>query len=406
VSGLSRRRWLQALALGAAAPPPRLAGAAPEPERPGSPAAPETCPETRLALHDFEPRSMLRTSESRVESARFPVIDVHAHLSGEVRRQDGAAEPDVILRGEPGSLLEAMDRRNVRTIVNLTGGTGDGLRRVLAGFDEAHPGRFLTATVPSYELLEEPRYPQLQADSIQEAAAAGARGLKILKTLGLYLRDAGGKLVAVDDPRFDPMWETCGGLGLPVFIHVADPAAFFLPADRFNERYEELAENPDWSFHGGDFPSREQLLEARNRVVARHPRTRFVGLHVGNNPEDLEWVSGCLDRYPNLDVEIGARIAELGRQPRGARRFFDRHRERILFGSDVVTDEPAAAAERYAARWAITFRFLETEDEYFPYWTGRVPSQGRWHIYGLGLSDEILRSVYHDNAARLLGLPG
>jgi len=311
----------------------------------------------------------------------------------------------VILRGEPGSLVRMMDGKNVRAMVNLTGGTGDGLARVIDTFDAAHPGRFLTATVPSYELLSEPRYPQLQADVIERAAAAGARGLKILKTLGLYLRDPDGTLVPVDDPRFDPMWEACGGLGLPVFIHVGDPAAFFLPVDRFNERYEELAANPDWSFHGRDYPSREALLEARNRVVARHPRTRFVGLHVGNNPEDLETVSGWLERHPNLDVEIGARIAELGRQPRGTRRFFDRHRDRILFGTDVVTDDPAAAAERYAARYEISFRFLETEDEYFPYWTGKVPSQGRWHIYGLGLPDEILKSLYHDNAARLLHLP-
>jgi predicted TIM-barrel fold metal-dependent hydrolase len=220
--------------------------------------------------------------------------------------------------------------------------------------------------------------------------------LKILKVLGLYLREqvTTGPLVKIDDPRFDPMWEACGALGLPVAIHVSDPTAFFLPIDRFNERYEELHRHPDWSFHGKDYPSDADLLAARDRVLARHPNTTFIGLHVGHSSEDLGAASATLDRHPNFHVEIAARIGELGRQPRASRRFFDQYQDRILFGTDGVEDE----------LYPYYFRFLETEDEYFPYGPGPVPAQGRWHIYGIGLPDAILKKVYSENAERLLRL--
>src|SRR6202000_266015 len=161
------------------------------------------------------------------------------------------------------------------------------------------------------------------ADAILGAHQTGARGLKILKTLGLYLREqtTTGSLVKVDDPRFDPMWETCGGLQIPVAIHVSDPLAFFRPTDRFNERYEELSNHPDWSFAGPGFPSNEQILEARTRVFARHPKTTFVALHVGNFAEDLANVSENLDRFSNMTIDTAARIGELGRQPRTAQKF-------------------------------------------------------------------------------------
>ena len=126
--------------------------------------------------------------------------------------------------------------------------------------------------------------------------------MKILKTLGLYLREniTSGTLVKIDDPRFDPMWDACGQLNMPVAIHISDPVAFFTPTDRFNERYEELNNHPDWSFYGGDFPSNAELLAARNRVIARHPKTQFVTLHVGNFSENLHYVAECLDRFPNM----------------------------------------------------------------------------------------------------------
>ncbi|HVF26870.1 MAG TPA: amidohydrolase family protein, partial [Pyrinomonadaceae bacterium] len=241
---------------------------------------------------------------------------------------------------------------------------------------------------------------------IARAKEVGAKGLKLTKTLGLYLREqvTTGPLVKVDDRRLDLMWEAAGALKMPVAIHTSDPEAFFLPIDQSNERFEELNAHPDWSFHGKDFPSNRELHEARNRVVARHRRTQFVVLHVGN-AEDLGWVSEWLDRYPNMHVEIGARIGELGRQPRASRKFFDKYQDRILFGTDAVprgfeTPQQIFGDELYE----IYYRFLETEDEYFDYAPAPKPPQGRWRIYGLGLPETILRKVYWENAARLLGL--
>jgi predicted TIM-barrel fold metal-dependent hydrolase len=408
---INRREWLARLAAGGAGLllPARRAAAAPKPgPQPPSPSpVPPGCP---LPLKHFQPRSMLHVADHKVLRARFPVIDVHAHLSWTKQGSGG------VFRGEemtflatPAQLLEVMDRKNVHTMVNLTGGMGAGLAQTIRYFEGAAPGRFLTFTEPSWARLQEPGYPQWQADEIERAKKAGARGVKVLKTLGLFLREniTSGPLVKIDDPRFDPMWDACGRLGLPVAIHVSDPEAFFLPIDRFNERYDELGNHPDWSFHDRDFPSNAELLAARNRMFARHPQTQFIVLHVGNNAENLAFVSENLDRFPNTVVETGARIGELGRQPRTARRFIEDYQDRVLFGTDAV---PPPDGDNYPQQvfkdelYEIYYRFLETEDEYFDYAPAAVPPQGRWRIYGLGLPEAILKKVYHDNAARILNL--
>jgi predicted TIM-barrel fold metal-dependent hydrolase len=397
---MNRRQWLSALA--ASLPMSRTAFAHAE----QTPAATKPA---RLDLQDFQPRSMLKVPETKVPRARFPVIDFHTHLGSSAKSVSGVPHGEERkFRAAPAELLPIMDQVNLQTMVNLTGGIGSGLRESIARYQTAHPGRFLTFTEPRWSAINNPDYAREQAQEIEAASRLGARGLKVLKTLGLYLREhvSSGPLVTVDDRRFDAMWEACGGARMPVAIHVGDPDAFFLPIDRFNERFEELNNHPDWSFHGRDFPSPRQLYEARNRVLARHPKTVFVVLHVGNNAEDLSYVSECLDRYPNMHVEIGARVGELGRQPRTARRFFDRYQDRILFGTDAVPHGIQTPQQVFGETlYGIYFRFLETEDEYFDYAPAPTPPQGRWHIYGLGLPESILRKVYHDNAARLLGLP-
>jgi predicted TIM-barrel fold metal-dependent hydrolase len=397
---MNRRQWLSAVAAAVAVPGTPRPGTASAVQQPARTPMP-------LELKDFQPRSMLKVPVTRVPRARVPVIDFHTHL-GFRRGTAGVPQGEEVRFLAPAAeLLQVMDRVNLQTMVNLTGGVGGGLSQSIERYQAAHPGRFVTFTEPRYADLNQPNYPREQAADIERAHQAGARGLKVLKTLGLYLREqiTSGPLVAIDDPRFDPMWEACAGTAIPVAIHVSDPEAFFLPTDRFNERFEELNNHPDWSFHGRDFPSNRQLLEARNRMFARHPKTTFVALHVGHNAEDLGYVSECLDRYPNMNVEIGARVGELGRQPRAARRFFDRYQDRILFGTDAIphgTDTPQQVFNQ--ALYEIYFRFLETEDEYFDYAPAPVPPQGRWRIYGVGLPEPILRKVYRDNAARLLGL--
>jgi predicted TIM-barrel fold metal-dependent hydrolase len=407
MSATSRRKWLQQLgagALGAVGGPFTRPVAARGAARPSDPEAP-------LALKDFQPRSMLHVPETQVPRSRFPAIDVHSHLSVTTKGTNGVSVgEDVDLLIAAKDAVAIMDRKNVQAMVNLTGGHGAGLTKTLAAFDRVYPGRFFTCTEPMYERFLEPKFPQLQADAVASAAKAGARGLKILKTLGLYLREkiATGPLVKIDDSRFDPLWEACAALRLPVFIHVADPEAFFLPVDRFNERYDELGFHPDWSFHGKDFPSFKDLMAARDRLYARHPKTQFLSLHVGHDAENLAFVGESMDRFPNMTVELGARIGELGRQPRAARRFFDKFQDRILFGTDAV---PPPEGDKYPQQvfkdelYEIYYRFLETEDEYFDYAPAPVPPQGRWRIYGLGLGEPILKKVYRENAVRLLGLP-
>lgn len=364
-----------------------------------------------LSLEQFQPRSMLKTHVTPIDKPTFPVIDAHTHLGWMARTRGGVSlGEDMIYFAEPEALVELMDRKGIRAMVNLTGGVGRGLEQTIARFQQAAPGRFLTMTEPSFHLLREPDYPQRQAEALAHARRLGACGLKLLKTLGLYLRENidEGPLVALDDTRFDPMWEACASLRMPVFIHSADPPAFFLPTDGRNERYEELSQHPDWSFYGPEFPSFGELVAARDRVIARHPATTFVLMHVGNQAVDLDAVEACMARHPNVMVDISARIAELGRQPRRSHRFIERFQDRVLFGTDAVPPPYGNDVPQQLlcdALYDIYYRFMQTEDEYFDYAPCEVPPQGRWRIHGLGLPEAVLRKVYHDNAARLLGLP-
>lgn len=406
----SRRQWLRGLGLAVGASVHggavrAFAGARPAAAQ-ESDAKEKSASGERLALADYEPKSMLQVHETRVERARFPAVDIHTHITVSAKSENGVAlSPDRKYLGTPDELLAVMDRKNLRTMVNLTGGYDAGLVETIGRYDKAHPGRFITLTEPCYSRFLEPDYPRIQAQEIEKAHRAGAKGLKILKTLGLYLREniTSGKLVKIDDPRFDPMWDACGQLNMPVAIHISDPVAFFTPTNRFNERYEELNNHPDWSFYDHDFPSNAELLEARNRMFARHPKTQFIALHVGNFSENLANVSENLDRFPNMSVDIAARIGELGRQPRTARRFFDKYQDRILFGTDATPHGDEFPQQVFNDKlYEIYFRFLETADEYFDYAPAKVPPQGRWQIYGIELPEPILHKVYNQNAARLL----
>lgn len=395
---ISRRQWLYGMGL--------VAGSGTQVGRALDTGAKREAPPAPLELSRYEPRSMLQVHESHVERSRFPVIDFHTHISGSTQSERGVElSPDREYLGTPQELLAVMERKNIRAMVNLTGGYDHGLTEAVAKYDRAYPGRFYTFTEPSYSRFQEPNYPKMQARAIEQAHRDGARGLKILKTLGLYLREniTSGTLVRIDDARFDPMWDACGQLNMPVALHISDPIAFFTPTDRFNERYEELNNHPDWSFYGGDFPSNADLIAARNRMIARHPTTQFVTVHVGNFSEDLKNVGENLDRFPNMSVDIAARIGELGRQPMTARKFFDKFQDRVLFGTDATPHGDEFPQQVFNDQlYEIYYRFLETNDEYFDYAPAKIPPQGRWRIYGIDLPDSILRKVYSENAARLL----
>jgi predicted TIM-barrel fold metal-dependent hydrolase len=323
-------------------------------------------------------------------------IDAHNHL-GPTPFSGGWAER------EPAELGPVLDASGVARIVDLDGGWGDGLRHVLERWDGALPGRVAVFGGLDFSpWAAEPAFGETEARRLREGVAAGAAGLKVWKTLGLRARDSAGRLVAVDDQRLDPLWATAGELGVPITIHVGDPIAFFEPLDERNERWEELVDNPDWQFWPvrparrpdlDGFPPFDELIDGLEAVVTRHPQTAFIGAHVGCAAEDLGRVATILERCPNFNVDIAARLGELGRQPYTARAFFLRWADRIVYGTDVAPD-PAVSA--------VHARFLETFDESFDYGTDDPPSQGRWQIHGLGLPDEVLAKVYVANAERLI----
>ncbi len=365
-----------------------------------------------IRLAEFRPRPRLRARRAEaLERPSVAAIDAHNHLgptpfSGAWAARDAAA-------------LEAtLEAAGIAAIVDLDGGQGEALRAELARWAPLGDRVAVFAGLDYGMWAERLDFGEEEARRLRASVAAGARGLKVWKTLGLRARDPSGRLVPVDDARLDPLWLAAGELGVPVTIHVADPIAFFDPLDAANERLEELRAHPDWHFwptrppgrpDEPGFPPFDELIDGLEAVVARHPGSVFVGAHVGCAPEDLGRVAAMLGAYPNWHVDLAARVAELGRQPYTARELILRFPDRVLFGTDAPPDP---------AWWAAYARFLETRDESFPYEPPGpdddpdapppVGSQGRWLVHGLGLPLDVLRLVYAGNARRLLfrDLPG
>ena len=357
-----------------------------------------------LLVKEFKPKSLLNLGDNTPQQARFPVIDAHNHLFGDL---------------PAGKLVQGMDEAGVRVFLNVTGNVRlpydesgykiepRDLGMYLDKYCRAHPGRFAAFTMSDFArwdeftLFRSPENPEgsperwvdLCIRHLEEDVERGALGLKVTKELGLQFRDNDGSLLPVDDRRLFPIWRRAGQLDIPVLIHTSDPLGFFLPVDAGNEHYQSLQEFVDWSFQDAEF-SKQQLLEQRDRLVAEHPDTRFLCPHVANFPEDLDYVSSFLDRHPNAWIDISARIDELGRQPYTAREFMIKYQDRILFGTDMPPRPDI---------YRCYFRFLETRDEYFEYpdYIGRW-GHTRWRIYGLGLPDEVLKKIYSENALRLV----
>jgi predicted TIM-barrel fold metal-dependent hydrolase len=343
---------------------------------------------------DFHPEPLLKRPMHIPQRSRFPAIDAHNHLFGEYAPQD---------------LIAVMDQTGVRTFVNVTGNAvlpyenntytiqRRDIRIYLDNYVKAYPGRFAALTMAEFaqwgdRTLLKANFLDRCIQVLEAHISLGALGLKITKELGLFFKDEEGSQLAVDDPRLSTIWQRCGELGVPVLVHVSDPWGFFLPPDEKNEHYFTLREFPAWSFRKSFF-SKQQLLDQRDRLLARHPHTRFLLAHVANNPEDLDYVARLLDHHPNATIDFSARIDELGRQPYTARDFFIKYQDRILFGVDMpITPEI----------YRCHFRFLETQDEYFDYpdYIGRW-GRPRWRIYGLHLPDDILRKIYFENAVAL-----
>ncbi len=286
-----------------------------------------------------------------------------------------------------------MDAAGIAQVVNL-GGTPGEFERFTSTFAKRYPDRFIMFVKPNFgAALQRKDGVAEQVKWVERAATMGARGIKVSKSLGMGQRDSDGRIAPVDDPRLDPIWAKAGELGMPVLIHTSDTPAFFKAPDGRNERYEEIIGNPAWSRYGKS-PSHEELLAQRDRVIARHPGTIFIGAHMGMSEDNLAEVAARLDRYPNYYVDMAAVVHALGRQPVTARRFFIKYQDRILFSTDggygLVKQEPGWTAERLFRSY---IEFLETANEYVEYPMWGAHSQGRWRIYGLDLPDEVLEKI-------------
>ncbi len=350
-----------------------------------------------VLLKDYRPDCLLKVATHIPQRARFPVIDAHNHLFGDLPAE---------------KLIAVMDAVGVEAWVNVTGNTTlplvnntysivrRGLDYFMEHYVRRYPGRFAALTMADFAqwddpvLLKDGDFSKRCIESLEADVATGACGLKVTKELGLFFRDRTGARLRVDDERLAPIWERAGELGVPVLIHVSDPIGFFRPADEHNEHYLTLQEFPGWSFCGSHF-GKGELLEQRDRMIARHPRTTFILPHVANLPEDLAAVGELLDVHPNVVIDFSARVDELGRQPYTARDFFVRYQDRILFGLDMPVSPEA---------YRCYFRFLETRDEYFDYpdYIGRFGVYTRWKLCGLDLPDDVLQKLYRKNALRII----
>ncbi len=336
------------------------------------------------SILDYRPRSTLVTAEHKVPKAKFPAIDYHGHPQQQLGSDEGLNQ-----------LADALDEIGVRVIVAANNVSGENLKRSIA-LANANPRmkdriRFLTGidfrdVGPGWA---ERAVQQLEAD-----IAAGAVGVgEVGKGFGLNTRRADGTRLPIDDPQLDPVWQAAARLGIPVFIHTADPQEFWQPIDNKNERWLELALFPGRRYSEETSPSFEQLMRERDNLVRRNPKTTFIIAHMGWHANDLPRLAKMMDEMPNLLTEVGAVLYDIGRQPRAAHDFFVKYQDRILFGKDSFQPE------EYPYYW----RVFETRDDYFDYYRDY---HAFWKLYGIDLPDAVLKKVYYQNALRITkGIP-
>ena len=329
-----------------------------------------------MSFEEYNPKSTLVVPQNPVNRAKFTFIDVHSHQF-RMETQDLS------------KLIADMDNINMGIMVNLSGGSGEGLRAKLKNVNDNYPNRFVVFANVDFSGVGNPNWGEMAAAQLELDVKSGAKGLKIYKSLGLRNEDINGKRIAIDDPRLDPIWEKCGELGIPVLIHAADPKSFWDPMDKDNERWLELKTRPRRKRSATNPAPWQQIIDEQHRMFKKHPKTKFINAHMGWYANNLDRLGELMEEMPNMSVGIGAIIAELGRQPRRAKQFFIKYQDRILFGKDSWKPE----------EFPTYFRVLETADEYFPYYK---KYHAFWAMYGLDLPDEVLEKVYYKNAINLI----
>lgn len=328
-----------------------------------------------MDVEEYEPKSSLKVPQHPLTRARYPFVDVHSHQwFMPVQNLD--------------KLVAEMDALNMGAMVNLSGFRGKLLEWSLANVHKHQARRFLVFINIDFEKIDSPGFPAEALAQLTEGVKQGAAGLKVYKGLGLTDKDSHGQRIAVDDPRLAPIWDKCGELGIPVLIHSGEPSPFWQPKDKHNERWLELKQEPDRYRPADRYPPFEAIMAEQHRVFRRHKNTRFIDAHLGWFGNDLDRLGALLDELPNVYTEIGAVLAELGRQPRYARKWLIRYQDRVLFGKDIYSP----------VEYHTYFRVLETDDEYFDYYRKR---HAHWKMYGLDLPDDVLRKIYYRNALTL-----
>jgi len=344
--------------------------------RPAQGREPQLQPPT---IREYKPKSTLVVPQHPVPRAKFPVIDIHSH------------QPTPISNDEFGRVIKGMEANNLRLLVNLSGSSGDRLRRGIEAIKHsAYADRMVLFANVDFRNMG-PGAGAKAAKQLEADINAGAVGLKVFKDLGMFDQKADGTRLRVDDPELDPIWEICARMNVPVLIHVAEPQAFFDPLDYNNERWLELALYPDRRHQDG--VRFEELVRERNAMVKKHPNTKYILAHFGWHGNDLAKAGKLLDENPNVYYDVAAVLYDFGRQPRAAHEFFVKYQDRILFGKDSYQPD------EYPYYW----RVFETNDEYFDYYRDY---HAFWKLYGLGLPDQVLRKLYYQNALKLVpGIP-
>ena len=330
----------------------------------------------KMDFEKYNPTPTLVVPEHKVTKAKFPFIDVHNH-------QFNMPTMDL------GTLIKEMDKLNMKVMVNLSGQSGNSIVQSAKNIKDNYPNRFIVFANVDFSKVGEAGWGEKAAKQLEEDVKNGANGLKIYKSLGMSSKDINGKRIAVDDARLDPVWKKAGELKIPVLIHTADPKSFWDPMDEKNERWLELATHDRRKRGDNDPAPWQQLIDEQHRMFKKHPKTTFINAHFGWYPNNLPKLDSLLTEIPNMYIECGAIIAELGRQPKAAKKFFEKYQDRILFGKDSWVPE----------EYATYFRVFETEDEYFPY---HKKYHAFWAMYGMGLPDPILKKIYYKNALRIV----
>jgi uncharacterized protein len=336
------------------------------------------------------------------QKAAFPAIDAHNHLWG---------------NWQVGKVIDTMNTVGVAGYCDATGNVNiefakggyvikpGNISDFFKNCSGKYSRRLYCFTMSSFArpadepLFDDPKkFVEECIETLHQHYSFGAKGLKILKELGLRFRDSKGELINTDDDRLAPIWEEAGKLKIPVLIHQADPYGFFEPVTPENEHYESMIKYPSWSFADLKFPRKLELLQRRDNLVKRHPDTTFILPHFGNFAENISAVSKLLDETLNVYIDFSARIDELGRQPYSSREFFIKHQDRIIFGTDMP-----ANIESSVEMYRTYFRFLETFDEsfYSPDYDGTF-ERARWPICGIGLPGTVLEKIYFKNILKII----